>query len=161
VTIRVRNCLMSLFQINRHILRGPLAANFTCANLDRYRVRFGIFFRLWTLNLFDARRAKAHFESRQQSTCRPDSPSSNLSASTADSDGVRNVRRRDRWLPPLDQTFAKGVAAASFALIPFPMSVRWTIAPQTLAFNHPCRSPPIKEKLQCISNVSFLHPVWC
>ena len=62
-----------------------------------------ISFAVWILNLFDAGRAKAHFESRQRSTCRPDSPSSNLAASTADCDGVRSVRRRDRWLPPLDQ----------------------------------------------------------
>jgi hypothetical protein len=60
-------------------------------------------FDLWTLILFDAGRAKGHFESRQRSTCRPDSPSSNLCASTADSDGVRNVRRHDRWRPPLDR----------------------------------------------------------
>jgi hypothetical protein len=60
-------------------------------------------FDLWILNLFDAGRAKGHFESRQRSTCRPDSPSSNLCASTADSDGVRNVRRHDRWRPPLDR----------------------------------------------------------
>ncbi len=70
----------------------------TCSNLDCYPVRFGIAFDLWMLNFLDARRAKAHFESRPRSRCRPDSPSSSLCASTADSDGVRNVQRRDQWL---------------------------------------------------------------
>ncbi len=72
--------------------------------MDRYRGSIRHTFDLWILNLFDAGRAKAHFESRQRSKCRPDSPSSNLSASTADCDGVRNVPRRDRWLPPLERT---------------------------------------------------------
>jgi hypothetical protein len=81
----------------------PGRRNLTCAKLDRHRVRLGISFGLWILNWFDAGRAKEHFESRQRSTCRPDSPSSNLCASTADSDGVRNVRRHDRWLPSLDR----------------------------------------------------------
>ena len=50
------------------------------------RVRFRISYDVWILNLFDAGRAKGHFESRQRSTCRPDSRSSNLCASTADSE---------------------------------------------------------------------------
>lgn len=93
-----------------------LSLQFRCSNLGCYSVRFGIACHLWMVNFFDAERAKAHFEWRQQSRCRPDSPSTSSCASIADSDGVRHVRRPDRWLPPLIEcsrlaTFNSGLAA--------------------------------------------------